>query len=106
MDEERQRKAMSDAFSRMADSFLRMADAIEQAHRRLQGLLWEEYGEAGLPYGPTHEGLQRWISERSVRGAEAEGAAGGLHADGREDGFTGLPVNIDAAVADIIARRN
>ena len=27
------------------------------------GKLWQRYGEAGMPYGNLHSGLEKWIEE-------------------------------------------
>lgn len=43
-----------------------MTGRIERERKLIEAAmqkLWERYGEAGMPYGNLHSGLEKWIEE-------------------------------------------
>lgn len=51
--------ALAQAFVNMQPLMIAVRQAAEEAYRITQ----EAYSEAGAPYGDTHEGMMRWLSE-------------------------------------------
>ena len=58
-------------FAERSVTVLERAAATYAARERalahaIMAALWRQYAEAGAPYGPTQEGLNRWLQERCV----------------------------------------
>lgn len=54
-----------DLFVRISVSAKRTATAFDRLAGHIRGFLWQRYADAGMPYGESVEGFDRWCEDQS-----------------------------------------